>query len=198
MQHEFEFTHSEARVIAGVDEVGRGPLAGDVVAAAVILDPAKPISGLNDSKKLSERQRLDYFAEIQDKALGISIARASVAEIDECNILRASLLAMERAARGLPIQPEFVYVDGNQLPKWHYPSEAIVKGDERVAEIAAASIVAKVTRDAEMVALEQDFPGYGFAKHKGYPTSAHLKALEILGPCVLHRRTFAPVANLLK
>ena len=181
MQHEFEFTHSEDRVIAGVDEVGRGPLAG-----------------LNDSKKLSERQRLDYFAQIQDKALGISIARASVAEIDECNILRASLLAMERAARGLPIQPEFVYVDGNQLPKWRYPSEAIVKGDERVAEIAAASIVAKVTRDAEMVALEQDFPGYGFAKHKGYPTSAHLKALEILGPCVLHRRTFAPVANLLK
>ena len=198
MQHEFEFTHSEDRVIAGVDEVGRGPLAGDVVAAAVILDPAKPISGLNDSKKLSERQRLDYFAQIQDKALGISIARASVAEIDECNILRASLLAMERATRGLPIQPEFVYVDGNQLPKWRYPSEAIVKGDERVAEIAAASIVAKVTRDAEMVALEQDFPGYGFAKHKGYPTSAHLKALEILGPCVLHRRTFAPVANLLK
>ena len=121
-----------------------------------------------------------------------------MAEIDECNILRASLLAMERAVRGLPIQPEFVYVDGNQLPKWRYPSEAIVKGDERVAEIAAASIVAKVTRDAEMVALEQDFPGYGFAKHKGYPTSAHLKALEILGPCVLHRRTFAPVANLLK
>ena len=169
MQHEFEFTHSEDRVIAGVDEVGRGPLAGDVVAAAVILDPAKPISGLNDSKKLSERQRLDYFAQIQDKALGISIARASVAEIDECNILRASLLAMERAARGLPIQPEFVYVDGNQLPKWRYPSEAIVKGDESVAEIAAASIIAKVTRDAEMVALEQDFPGYGFAKHKGYP-----------------------------
>ena len=198
MQHEFEFTHSHDRVIAGVDEVGRGPLAGDVVAAAVILDPAKPISGLNDSKKLSERQRLDYFAQIQDKALGISIARASVAEIDECNILRASLLAMERATRGLPIQPEFVYVDGNQLPKWRYPSEAIVKGDERVAEMAAASIVAKVTRDAEMVALEQDFPGYGFAKHKGYPTSAHLKALEILGPCVLHRRTFAPVANLLK
>ena len=198
MQREFEFIHSHDRVIAGVDEVGRGPLAGDVVAAAVILDPAKPISGLNDSKKLSERQRLDYFAQLHDKALGISIARASVAEIDECNILRASLLAMERAARGLPIQPEFVYVDGNQLPKWRYPSEAIVKGDERVAEIAAASIVAKVTRDAEMVALEQDFPGYGFAKHKGYPTSAHLKALEILGPCVLHRRTFAPVANLLK
>ena len=121
-----------------------------------------------------------------------------MAEIDECNILRASLLAMERAARGLPIQPEFVYVDGNHLPKRRYPSAEIVKGDERVAEIAAASIVAKDTRDAEMVALEQDFPGYGFAKHKGYPTSAHLKALEILGPCVLHRRTFAPVANLLK
>ena len=198
MQREFEYTHSGDRLIAGVDEVGRGPLAGDVVAAAVILDPAKPISGLNDSKKLSEKQRLDCFAQIQDKALGISIARASVAEIDKSNILRASLLAMERAVRGLSIQPDFVYVDGNQLPEWSYSSQAVVKGDGRVSEIAAASIVAKVTRDEEMVVLEQDFPGYGFAKHKGYPTSAHLEALENLGPCVLHRRTFAPVANLLK
>ena len=198
MLREFEYAHSGYRVIAGVDEVGRGPLAGDVVAAAVILDPAKPIAGLNDSKKLSEKQRLDCFAQIQDKALGISIARASVAEIDKSNILRASLLAMERAVRCLSIQPDFVYVDGNQLPEWSYSSQAVVKGDARVNEIAAASIVAKVTRDEEMVALEQDFPGYGFAKHKGYPTSAHLEALENLGPCVLHRRTFAPVANLLK
>ncbi|MED5411157.1 MAG: ribonuclease HII [Pseudomonadota bacterium] len=198
MLREFEYAHSGDRVIAGVDEVGRGPLAGDVVAAAVILDPAKPIAGLNDSKKLSEKQRLDCFAQIQDKALGISIARASVAEIDKSNILRASLLAMERAVRCLSIQPDFVYVDGNQLPEWSYSSQAVVKGDARVNEIAAASIVAKVTRDEEMVALEQDFPGYGFAKHKGYPTSAHLEALENLGPCVLHRRTFAPVANLLK
>ena len=198
MRREFEYTYSGDRVIAGVDEVGRGPLAGDVVAAAVILDPAKPISGLNDSKKLSEKQRLDCFAQIRDKALGISIARASVAEIDKSNILRASLLAMERAVRCLSVQPDFVYVDGNQLPEWSYSSQAVVKGDEQVSEIAAASIVAKVTRDEEMVALEQDFPGYGFAKHKGYPTSAHLEALENLGPCVLHRRTFAPVANLLK
>ena len=198
MRREFEYTYSGDRVIAGVDEVGRGPLAGDVVAAAVILDPAKPIAGLNDSKKLSEKQRLDCFAQIQDKALGISIARASVAEIDKSNILRASLLAMERAVRCLSVQPDFVYVDGNQLPEWSYSSQAVVKGDEQVSEIAAASIVAKVTRDEEMVALEQDFPGYGFAKHKGYPTSAHLEALENLGPCVLHRRTFAPVANLLK
>ena len=198
MLREFEYAHSGDRVIAGVDEVGRGPLAGDVVAAAVILDPAKPIAGLNDSKKLSEKQRLDCFAQIQDKALFISIARASVAEIDKSNILRASLLAMERAVRCLSIQPDFVYVDGNQLPEWSYSSQAVVKGDARVNEIAAASIVAKVTRDEEMVALEQDFPGYGFAKHKGYPTSAHLEALENLGPCVLHRRTFAPVANLLK
>ena len=198
MLREFEYAHSGDRVIAGVDEVGRGPLAGDVVAAAVILDPAKPIAGLNDSKKLSEKQRLDCFAQIQDKALGISIARASVAEIDKSNILRASLLAMERAVRCLSIQPDFVYVDGNQLPEWSYSSQAVVKGDARVNEIAAASIVAKVTRDEEMVALEQDFPGYGFAKHKGYPTSAHLEALENLGPCVLHRRTFEPVANLLK
>ena len=198
MLREFEYAHSGDRVIAGVDEVGRGPLAGDVVAAAVILDPAKPIAGLNDSKKLSEKQRLDCFAQIQDKALGISIARASVAEIDKSNILRASLLAMERAVRCLSIHPDFVYVDGNKLPKWDYSSQSVVKGDELVSEIAAASIVAKVTRDEEMVALEQDFPGYGFAKHKGYPTSAHLEALENLGPCVLHRRTFAPVANLLK
>ncbi len=198
MLREFEYAHSGDRVIAGVDEVGRGPLAGDVVAAAVILDPAKPIAGLNDSKKLSEKQRLDCFAQIQDKALGISIARASVAEIDKSNILRASLLAMERAVRCLSVQPDFVYVDGNQLPEWSYSSQAVVKGDARVNEISAASIVAKVTRDEEMVALEQDFPGYGFAKHKGYPTSAHLEALENLGPCVLHRRTFAPVANLLK
>ncbi len=198
MQNEFEFQIDHERVIAGVDEVGRGPLAGDVVAAAVILDPKIPIPGLNDSKKLSEKQRLHCFALIKECALGISVARASVEEIDASNILRASLLAMARAVQGLSTQPEFVYVDGNQLPKWHYSSQAVVKGDSRVAEIAAASIIAKVTRDREMVAFEESYPGYGFARHKGYPTNAHLEALRSLGPCVLHRRSFAPVANLLK
>lgn len=198
MQSEFEFKLEQQRVIAGVDEVGRGPLAGDVVAAAVVLDPENPIDGLNDSKKLTEKQRLACFAQITAKARCLCVARASVEEIDELNILQASLIAMERAVHGLEIQPEFVYVDGNQLPKWQYSAQAVVKGDSRVAEIAAASIVAKVTRDSEMVALEESYPGYGFAKHKGYPTSAHLAALKELGPCVLHRRSFTPVAEFFK
>ena len=198
MQEELEFGESQHRLVAGVDEVGRGPLAGDVVAAAVILDPAKPIKGLSDSKKLSEKKRLECLSRIEEEAICFAVARASVEEIDQINILRASLIAMARAVSALSTQPEFVYVDGNQLPKWKYKSEAVVKGDARIAGIAAASIVAKVTRDREMIALERIYPGYGFAKHKGYPTPTHLAALKALGPCVLHRRSFAPVANVLK
>lgn len=180
-------------LFAGCDEVGRGPLAGDVVAAAVILDPAKPIAGLNDSKKLSEKKREQLFGEIQQHALSWCIARASVAEIDQLNILQASLLAMTRAVQGLAIQPEHVLVDGNKLPKWHYSAEAVVKGDSRVAAISAASILAKVTRDREMVALDAVYPGYGFAGHKGYPTGVHLQALERLGVTPIHRTSYAPV-----
>lgn len=180
-------------LLAGVDEVGRGPLAGDVVTAAVILDPARPIAGLNDSKQLSEKKRLRLFDEIQDKALAFAIARCSVAEIDQHNILQASLLAMKKAVEALQPQPEYVLVDGNKLPRWHYPAEAVVKGDSRHPAISAASILAKVTRDREMEAFEQRYPGYGFAAHKGYPTRAHLDALESLGPCAIHRKSFAPV-----
>lgn len=178
---------------AGVDEVGRGPLAGDVVAAAVILDPQQPIDGLNDSKKLTEKQREKLFDEIRLKAKSFCIARASVAEIDRLNILQASLLAMHRAVQGLHIQPEHVWVDGNKIPRWSYPSEAVVKGDSRVAAISAASILAKVTRDRELVAFEAIYPGYGFAGHKGYPTKVHMEALARLGVTPIHRRSFAPV-----
>jgi ribonuclease HII len=180
-------------LMAGVDEVGRGPLAWDVVAAAVILDPAAPITGLNDSKKLTEKRRETLFDEIQLKAKSWCIARATVAEIDRINILQASLLAMHRAVQGLHVQPEHVLVDGNKLPKWHYPAEAVVKGDSRVAAISAASILAKVARDREMIELDKQYPGYGFAEHKGYPTKAHMDALEMLGVTPIHRVSFAPV-----
>ncbi len=183
--------------LAGVDEVGRGPLAGDVVAAAVILDPQRPVSGLRDSKKLSEAKREALAEEIRERALSWSVARATVAEIDTLNILQASLLAMHRAVEGLSLQPGYVLVDGNRLPRWNYPSEPVVKGDDRVPAIAAASILAKVQRDREMVALEAEFPGYGFAAHKGYPTAAHLEALRKLGVCPVHRRSFKPVRELL-
>ena len=183
----------QGSLLAGVDEVGRGPLAGDVVAAAVILDPDKPIAGLDDSKKLSEKRRESLFVEIQYHALSWSIARASVAEIDQLNILHASMLAMKRAVEALPSQPEHVLVDGNRVPDWRYPAEAVVKGDSRVQAIAAASILAKVTRDREMIAMETLYPGYGFAGHKGYPTKVHMAALEALGPTPIHRRSFAPV-----
>lgn len=183
--------------IAGVDEVGRGPLAGDVVAAAVILDPARPIEGLRDSKKLSEARREELAGHIREQSLAWCVARASVAEIDKINILQASLLAMKRAVEGLAVQPGFVLVDGNRLPQWHYASEPVVKGDDRVPAIAAASILAKVQRDAELVALEQEYPGYGFAAHKGYPTKTHLAALKELGVTPVHRRSFAPVRDLL-
>ena len=179
--------------MAGVDEVGRGPLAGPVVAAAVILDPALPIAGLDDSKRLTARRREALSEEIRAHALAWALGRAEVDEIDRVNILQASMLAMERAVRALTIRPEHVYVDGNRLPNLPMAATAVVGGDAQVAEIAAASILAKVTRDAELVVLDERFPGYGFAGHKGYPSRAHLEALERLGPCPEHRRSFAPV-----
>lgn len=185
------------RIMAGVDEVGRGPLAGDVVAAAVILDDQRPIFGLADSKKLSEKKREYLFEEIQEKAVAFCIARASVDEIDQFNILQASLLAMKRAVEGLQVEPHHVLVDGNRLPQWHYSSEAVVQGDTSVAAISAASILAKVTRDREMCALDDVYPGYGFALHKGYPTKLHLTALQSLGPTPIHRRGYAPVRDVI-
>lgn len=178
---------------AGVDEVGRGPLAGDVVAAAVILDPTKTISGLNDSKKLTEKKRDILFHKITESARSYCIARATVSEIDTINILHASLLAMKRAVEGLNVQPEHVLVDGNKLPEWNYSAEAVVKGDARVPAIAAASILAKVTRDNEMKLLDKEFGQYGFAKHKGYPTTVHLQAIKDHGITPHHRKSFAPV-----
>ena len=187
----------EGDLLAGVDEVGRGPLAGDVVTAAVMLDPNKPIEGLADSKKLSEKKRELLFDEIKEKALAWSIARCSIEEIDELNILQASLLAMHKAVDKLAICPEYVAVDGNKLPQWDYPSEAVVKGDDKVSSIAAASILAKVTRDRELIAFDVEFPGYGFAKHKGYPTKQHMQALKDLGVTKIHRKSYAPVKAIL-
>ncbi len=183
---------------AGVDEVGRGPLAGPVVAAAVILDHSRPVSGLRDSKKLTQKRREALAEEIRERAQSYCIARAEVAEIDELNILRASLLAMQRAVDGLSAAPDVVYVDGNMLPSLGYPAVALVKGDDRMASISAASILAKVARDGEMVAAAERYPGYGFEIHKGYGTKQHIAALRRLGPCELHRRSFAPVAEQLK
>ena len=167
--------------LAGVDEVGRGPLAGDVVAAAVILPPKHSIQGLADSKALTAHQRQSLYKEIVEQALDYSVARASVAEIDQYNILQSTMMAMRRAVMGLKIKPDFVAVDGNRLPKWEYPAEAVVKGDGRVEVISAASIIAKVVRDAEMIELEAKYPGYGFAKNKGYGTAQHLEALKAFG-----------------
>ena len=186
------------RWIAGVDEVGRGPLAGGVVAAAVILDPATPIPGLNDSKKLSDKQRQELVMLIKEHALALSIGRSSVAEIDSLNILQASLLAMQRAVEALRRRPQLVYVDGNHLPDWRFQAKAIVRGDAKIPTIAAASVLAKVTRDREMEALDSLYPGYGLAKHKGYPTKQHLEALAKLGPSPIHRKSFAPVSALLR
>lgn len=186
-------------LIAGADEAGRGPLAGDVVAAAVILDPSRPIEGLNDSKKLSEKKREALFVEILDKALAYSIARASVAEIDEINILHASMLAMQRAISSLSIHAEHALIDGNRIPpQLPCPAEAVVKGDARHPAIAAASILAKVTRDREIVALHEKYPQYGFAKHKGYPTAVHLAAIKEHGVCAIHRTSFGPVKRALE
>ena len=184
-------------LLAGADEVGRGPLAGDVVAAAVILDPRVPIEGLADSKKLTEKRRDALSEQIKAKAMAWCIARATVQEIDQLNILHASLLAMHRAVQGLSVQPEFVLVDGNRLPEWSYASQPVVNGDARVECIAAASIIAKVARDHEMVALDAEYPEYGFAKHKGYPTKVHMQALQEYGPSEIHRRSFGPVKRLL-
>ena len=185
------------KLLAGVDEVGRGPLAGDVVTAAVILDPRRPVAGLADSKKLSVNRRNQLAEEIREKALSWHVARASVDEIDEYNILRATLLAMVRAVDGLTLKPEYVAVDGNRLPDWEYAAEAVVGGDDKVPAISAASILAKVCRDAEMCLAEQAFPGYGFASHKGYGTRAHREAIVLLGPCLIHRKSFEPVKSLL-
>ena len=183
--------------IAGVDEAGRGPLAGPVIAAAVILDPERPVAGLADSKSISEKKREKLAQEIMLKARAWSIARAEVNEIDEINILQASLLAMCRAVAALKIIPALVLVDGNHCPNIDLPVEAIIKGDARVPAISAASIIAKVARDREMVELDHEYPGYGFAVHKGYPTRAHIEALKQLGVSSIHRRTFAPVRKLL-
>jgi ribonuclease HII len=181
------------RLLAGVDEVGRGPLIGDVVTAAVILDPNKPIMGLADSKKLTEKKREALAQIIRRDALCWAIGRASPQEIDELNILQATLLAMTRAVQALSMQPDHVLVDGNRCPKWAYSSEAIIKGDGLIAEISAASIIAKVARDHEMLALDKQHPEYGFAQHKGYPTPLHLAKLNELGPLSLHRMSFKPV-----
>lgn len=183
---------------AGVDEAGRGPLAGEVVAAAVVLDPARPIPGLDDSKRLSERRRLECRRRILETALAWAVGRATVEEIDRMNILRATLLAMHRAVAALTPPPAFVYVDGDRCPDWPWPSRAVVGGDRRVPAVAAASVIAKVERDRSMRELDRRHPGYGFARHKGYPTAMHLRALDKLGPCRAHRRSFAPVAAYIK
>ena len=181
------------RLIAGVDEVGRGPLVGDVVTAAVILDPNRPIDGLNDSKKLSEKKREQLAPLIRERALAWSIGRASPREIDELNILHATMLAMARAVQGLAVTPDWVRVDGNRLPRWHYAGEAVVRGDALYPEIAAASILAKVVRDQDMYVLDKQYPVYGFAQHKGYPTASHLAALAQYGPLDVYRKSFKPV-----
>lgn len=184
-------------LICGVDEAGRGPLAGAVYAAAVILNDARPISGLNDSKKLSEKKRDRLALEIREHALAWAIATASVEEIDRLNILRATLLAMQRAVQSLALTPHEVLVDGLHCPDTGLPSRAIVQGDSSVAAISAASILAKTARDASLLELHEQHPEYGFALHKGYPTAAHLAALRQHGPCPEHRRSFGPVKALL-
>ena len=185
-------------LVAGVDEVGRGPLCGPVVTAAVILDPLRPIQGLNDSKKLSEARREALYEEICAKALAWCIARAEVEEIDRLNILGATMLAMQRAVEGLAVMPKLALIDGNRCPKLAVPSAPVIGGDAQVPAIAAASILAKVSRDREMQALDLIYPGYGIAAHQGYPTPVHLEALQRLGPTPIHRRSFAPVRQLLE
>ena len=184
-------------LLCGVDEAGRGPLCGPVVAAAVILDPARPIVGLADSKKLSEKRRNALAIEIREKALAWCIAEASVAEIDRLNILHATMLAMQRAVAGLAVVPARVQVDGNRCPRLDVPCEAVVKGDSLVAEISAASILAKTARDALLVELDRRYPQYGLAGHKGYPTAAHLAALKAHGACEIYRTSFAPVRDII-
>ncbi len=192
-----EFIRPNANLIAGVDEVGRGPLVGAVVTAAVILDPSNPIEGLTDSKKLSEKKRQLLFPEIKEKALAWAIGRCEPEEIDELNILQATMVAMQRAVAALPVPAQFVLVDGNRCPEFGIPSESVVKGDLKVAEISAASILAKVTRDQEMIELDKRYPEYGFANHKGYPTKAHLEKIQTLGVLDNYRKSFKPVAKIL-
>ncbi len=192
-----QLSDSKPYLIAGVDEVGRGPLAGPVVAAAVILDPARPIPGLADSKKLTEKRRELLSGQIREQALAWSLGRAEVEEIDRINILQASLLAMQRAVEGLSVAPHKALVDGNKLPRLACLAQAIVGGDSSVEAISAASIIAKVARDRELVGLDSQYPGYGLAKHKGYPTKFHMEALRNLGVTPIHRRSFGPVKRLL-
>lgn len=193
-----DFLYPNTDLIAGVDEVGRGPLIGAVVTAAVILDPHNPIEGLTDSKKLSDKKRLLLAEEIKQKALAWSLGRAEPEEIDKLNILQATMLAMQRAIKSLKIRPHFVLIDGNRVPELDIPAQAVVKGDSLVAEISAASILAKVARDAEMAELDKQFPQYAFAQHKGYPTKLHLEKLAEFGVLPQHRRSFTPVRNLLE
>ncbi len=188
---------SSVLLICGVDEAGRGPLAGPVSAAAVILDPARPIAGLADSKKLSEKQRDLLAPLIRERALAWAVAFAGVEEIDQLNILQATLLAMKRAVLALPIQPQQVLVDGLHCPQTGIPSQAIVQGDSKIAAISAASILAKTARDELMLKLHEQYPQYGFDGHKGYPTTAHLAALRAHGVSDVHRRSFGPVRELI-
>ncbi|MCY3826629.1 MAG: ribonuclease HII [Candidatus Dadabacteria bacterium] len=181
------------RIIAGVDEAGRGCLAGPVVAGAVILDENRPIHGLRDSKALSEKRRNELFEQIREKALAYSVGMTAAEEIDRINILRAALLAMEKAVLSLGRKPDFLLIDGNSKTSLPIRQKAIIKGDSKCASIAAASIVAKVTRDRMMTEIEREYPGYGFSRHKGYPTKEHLGALRNLGPCPIHRKSFKGV-----
>ncbi|MCW8972212.1 MAG: ribonuclease HII [Gammaproteobacteria bacterium] len=197
MQSSFDFSFA-GRLVAGVDEVGRGPLAGPVVTAAVILDSTRPIEGLADSKAMSEKKRERLFDEIREKALAWAIGRCEVEEIDRLNILQATMVAMQRAVAGLSPAPDHALIDGNRCPVLACTAEAVIKGDSRVAAISAASILAKVTRDREMVELDQHYPGYGLAGHKGYPTRAHVEALQTLGITPIHRTSFAPVRRILE
>ena len=196
MQISLAFDLETSECIAGVDEAGRGPLAGPVVAAAVILDPLQAIKGLNDSKKLSAAKRALLFKEICAKAGAFAICEASHEEIDQINILRASLLAMQRAVNALRLQPDKILVDGTFCPDVSMPAEAIIQGDALIPAISAASILAKVYRDHLMAKFEHQYPGYGFAKHAGYPTKAHLLALQQLGASPIHRKSFGPVKKL--
>ena len=188
----------QPEIVCGVDEAGRGPLFGEVVAAAVILDPSQPIAGLGDSKQLSEKVRDQLFKLIWEQAIAVSIGRASVAEIDQLNILQASMLAMQRAVEGLSVQPDMALIDGNRCPNLACPAQAIVKGDAKELCIGAASIIAKVTRDQDMQEWHKRYPYYGLDKHKGYPTKQHLLALAEHGVCDQHRRSFGPVAKILE
>jgi ribonuclease HII len=184
-------------MLAGVDEAGRGPLVGNVVAAAVILDPGNPVDGLNDSKKLSASRREQLAEQVRDRAIAWSVVSIDSEQIDRINILQATMLAMQQAVEQLTVPPQHVFIDGNRCPQINVPATAIVKGDSRVAEISAASILAKVERDAQMMVLHQTYPQYGFDKHKGYPTKAHFEALAEHGPCPEHRTSYKPVRECL-